>query len=166
MDFRGVLESSIFLYQYKPNGYGEDVFFRYDGRPSSLEEIPAGAVSRVRGWVLPFVGMAMRRHRMIVFGDRGSIYIDTGEESFKVSDADIRVSIIQMSPLSRLRLTKGLDKVLFERWVLTPPWRYLFNDGSFPEDVEPVCAVFHMLADHVKRAELAVSLSKGIRIER
>ncbi|MFH2044114.1 MAG: hypothetical protein ABIK92_03090 [Pseudomonadota bacterium] len=45
--------------------------------------------------------------------------------------------------------------------VHTPPWRYLGNDGMFPEDVEPVIHLIKTLTHSTKRIPFIAKLTTG-----
>ena len=148
------MDYPLLLYYCKPNGYGESEYFLYDGDLARV--VPAPNDRRARGYYMRYSDMR-RTRAAVLFGHGGQLYLDLGEGPFNIDDADIRVR-------RRLNFKKVQIQApgrRFETWIHTPIWRYLTNDGQFPEEVEPFIETLDDLRNPEQRMRQARRMSEG-----
>lgn len=154
---------SLTLIEITPNYYGPDRWFLYDGDLASASEVSKDTENPpdTRGWLVRFRDIRFAEHCAAVFVDDGKIFADFGQGPVEASSGGIEASMkrfLNVSVIS-VRPSAGQRETFV---VVTPPWRYLSNDGRFPGSVEPICELVSVLTDAAKADSFRESMARSI----
>lgn len=146
------------LFHLKPNGYGSSDFYAYDGNLSNLKEV-SGGVKYISGWMAKFKSVYPKSKGIVaVFNKEGNVFVDYGYGplNFTSGEVDIKWRKTLNILSGEFVATKAGARKRF--LVYIPLTRILSNDGSFPDDVEPLYALLKRIKEEPETIE-------GISIE-
>jgi hypothetical protein len=156
------MHNAVMLSYLAPNGYGHLRCFRYSG---DLEAVsPVERQSRIHGWLIESWTSSRRKSRFVFYGDGGSVWLHA--PGCLVCCSDGSATITYRKFLYWLFVTIRRPHVLAVRYrILIPPLRYVFNDGMFPDEVEPLYEILRRLDKPDEHARLRRLLNDGISLE-
>lgn len=151
----------MILFSYKPNDCGPEEYYSYDNDLKTLQLIKKSSICTTNGWVIDFRDIKGIKNRIVVFGENNNIFFDVGEGPLNYSSGELQVTYKKW--INILYISYYKRNVLIKDFIIfISPWRYLLNDGMFPDDVEPLYAVIKKLQDKEERKYLEATLSRGI----
>jgi hypothetical protein len=142
--------AALQLHEYRPNQQKGGAW-SYTGSIDGLRRLPDSANrDSFQGYLVPYRS-GLEMNQLVIAGVNGSIHIDTGSGLVELLPTPIRVGLNPLWRPIELRTSKGYQTI----HVSTPPWRYLLNDGMFPEDVEPAVHLLEKMTTETRHRFLA-----------
>jgi hypothetical protein len=148
---------SLLLHEYRPN-HSAGRLFRYDGQ--RVEEDRSIALSSQRafnGYLVPYWESLATKRSVIIFGREGKLYIDISGGAHELLPVHAAIRNRIFGRTIEIHTSAGPRKLK----VFTPFWRYLTNDGMFPEDVEPLVHLMRELTDASSRLRFVFRFENG-----
>lgn len=145
------------LIELTPNYFGKDRWYSYRGNLETLEplEDAEAPTRRATGWLVRFRDLFLRRHSLAVFVHDGAVHADFG---WGAADREqVSVAMRTILNITAISVVQGTHRARYV--VVTPPLRYLTNDGRFPESIEPVRQAVSVLASKRSAKSFADSIS-------
>ncbi|MFZ2633189.1 MAG: hypothetical protein WA081_08285 [Desulfosalsimonadaceae bacterium] len=155
---------TMLICEYLPNNQSNSRFYEYNEELSTVGAIDRTSLNdpKIHGWLIRFKDITLKNNTLIIFGKENKIFIDFGNGPKNFSSKEISMNFRRYFNLLFLKYIDNKNFTKNKFVIFTPPWRYLFNDGMFPEDVEPIYAVARMLNIKSERVRLEKELTDGI----
>ena len=134
---------SLLLFEYRPSGWGRARYWIYEGALHSLKQLRAPHdPEAIKGYVVPYRN-GMSRRRLVFAGVDDAMHVDIGEGLVKLLPIPAEIGSNSLWRAIKFQTSAGSHCI----HVTTPFWRYLLDDGMFPEDVEPVVHLMGKMTD-------------------
>lgn len=144
------------LSAYLPNfRIGND--YLYNGSISTIEQRRGIRSESFTGYVTPYIGFCFKRKMAVFFCDSEKIFIDYGTGAAELIPSGTKVYNFIFWRKIIFQTSDGQSNLK----VFTPPWRYLLNDGMFPEDIEPVIHLIEMFTNPTERVRFITRFTTG-----
>lgn len=152
----------MIIYNYKPNGFGSDDYYSYSGDVKSIRKLSGPPGAPTNGWLINCWGFFFKRLNFVFFGENGQIFLDCPHGVFNCSSNDVSIRYRKIFNILFVNISM-LNKFKVKYIIYIPMSRFIFNDGMFPEDVEPLYDVLKRINDPFEHRRLANLLSSGIK---
>jgi len=153
----------MLLYECLPN-HKMGSIYSYNEESGNLAIINGSKVKgKINGWLVSFRDFSLRKHIVIIFAKNNHIFVDFGRGARNFYNEEIVVKFHKIVNLLYLKVHLIKEGIIDKYIILIPPWRYFFNDGMFPDEVEPVYGIFKDLNDKEQREIHEKELSEGKR---
>ncbi len=132
-----LLNKDIFLKRNYPNGYGKPEYYKLTNKQLlkiSQEEALANP-QNILGYMMYFLSWRFEQQYCAIFIYEDCFWIFYNNNFIKIKEQSIKIK--QILPFKTAYINKDDHNPLILE-VFTPPYRWLFNDGMFPEEVEPL----------------------------
>lgn len=132
-----MLSQPIVLHEYLPNSVRGGRYTYNGSRLTRFEE----TTDSFRGYAVPFLHFNFKRQVAVFFCADARLFMDLGAGPAELAPQPASVSGIAF--WRKVHVQTATDLVTVD--VFTPPFRYLANDGMFPEDIEPIVHLLKVL---------------------
>lgn len=156
--------NEITVVDFHPNGYGEKLLYSYSGCLKTVVKKKRKGGSGINGWLFNYFDFGFGKHSCVIFGREQMIFIDYGCGPKNLSDGQFEIYQKRwvMFVKQGIRFNNG-EVVSLDAFV--PPWRYLSNDGMFPDEVEPLYSVLKRInGSEEERHGIEKFLNTGKRV--
>lgn len=152
----------MLLLRLNPNGFGRSVYFDYSGDLASMKAVTDPSDEPVRGWLIEPWTSLMRKGTFVLYGEDDKVFLHSPEFHVCCSDGSASIRFRKWLVVLYVDVARaGMPDVNYR--IHVPIHRYLFNDGMFPEDVEPLYEKLLELDNPAEHARIARLLTRGIR---
>ena len=143
----------VVLHEYLPN-HARSGRYTYDGSHLTRFEEPTDLFG---GYAVPFLHFSMKRKVAVFFAADAKLFMDLGSGPTELIPQPASVS--GMAFWRKVHVQTASGPVVID--VFTPPFRYLGNDGMFPEDIEPMVHLLKALTHMQDREKFIRKFTTG-----
>ncbi|MFW1837185.1 MULTISPECIES: hypothetical protein [Acinetobacter] len=152
----------IFILNIPPNMYGKNTYYKLKGE--KIEKCKFDEVKekkeKLLGFYFTFYTWSLQKKEAALFIYNNIFILFYQKEYIKITPNNIKIN--SLLNFKKISINLPLSQTIVIK-IFTPPFRYLNNDGSFPEMVEPFSATLEsILNNYTQKIRIFENLAKEI----